>query len=99
MQADLKKPSWKDIEQARIAFEENEPRDLFYRVATTLIEQAVKGNSDLSITDAVAALLQTWNQSYYRYHKFDTAHFAEIQGIIEGHPEIISYRASGTSGV
>jgi hypothetical protein len=53
---------------------------LFYRVATILIEQAIEGNPQLSITDAVAALLQTWNQSY-RYHKFDAVHFAEIQGV------------------
>lgn len=91
MKADLKKPSWKDIGKARIAFEENEPRDLFYRVATILIEQVIKGNPELSITDAVAALLQTWNRSYYRYHKFDAAHFAEIQRIIKEHPEVISF--------
>ncbi len=89
MKADLKKPNWKDIEKARIAFEENEPRDLFYRVATTLIEQAIKGNLDVSITDSVAALLQTWNMSYYRFRKFDAAHFEEIQRIIEEHPEVI----------
>ena len=90
MKADLKKPSWKDIEKARIAFEENEPRDLLYRVATVLIEQATKGNTELSIADAVAALLQTWNQSYYRYHKFDAVHFAEIEEVVDKHPEIIS---------
>jgi hypothetical protein len=55
-----------------------------------LIEQAIKGNLEISITDAVAALLQTWNRSYYRYHKFDAAHFEEIQRIIEEHPEVIS---------
>jgi len=73
-----------------VAFEENEPRDLFYRVATVLIEQATEGTSELSIADAVAALLQTWNQSYYRYHKFDAAHFAEIQRVIEEHPETLT---------
>jgi hypothetical protein len=90
MKANHKQPSWKDIERARIAFEENEPRDLFYRVARTLIEQAIKGNLDVSITDAVAALLQTWNRSYYRFRKFDVAHFEEIHKVIEGHPEVVS---------
>lgn len=90
VKADTKKPSWKDLEKARTAFEENEPRDLFYRVATVLIEQAIEGSLELSITDAVAALLQTWNQSYYRYHKFDGTHFAEIQRIIEEHPEVVT---------
>ena len=52
--------------------------------------QAIKGNAELPITDAVAALLQTWNRNYYRYHKFDVAHFAEIQTVIEEHPEVIS---------
>jgi hypothetical protein len=90
MKADLKKPNWRDIEKARTAFEEYEPRDLFYRVATVLIEQAIEGSLELSIADAVAALLQTWNQSYYRYHKFDGTHFAEIERIIEEHPEVIT---------
>ena len=90
MKADLKRPSWRDLEKARIAFEENEPRDLFYRVATTLIEQAIEGNLDISITDAVAVLLQTLNRSYYRFRKFDAAHFSKIHRIIETHPEVIS---------
>lgn len=90
MRADLKKPSWKDIAKARIVFEEKEPRDLFYRVATVLIEQAVQRNTELSITDAVAALLQTWNMSYYRFHKFDAQHYADIQRVIEAHPAIIT---------
>jgi hypothetical protein len=90
MKADLRKPSWKDIEKAREAFEENEPRDLFYRVATILVAQAIEGNPELPITDAVAALLQTWNRSYYRYHVFDAAHYNEISRVIGDHPEVIA---------
>jgi hypothetical protein len=90
MKANLRRPSWKDIEKARKAFEENEPRDLFYRVATLLVDQAIKGNPKLSITDAVAALLQTWNRNYYRYHEFDAAHYNEISRVIQDHPEVVS---------
>lgn len=51
MKANMKKPGWKDLENATVAFEEHEPHDLFYRIATILIEQEIEGNLEISIID------------------------------------------------
>ena len=52
-----------DIEAARLVFEAREPRDLFYRTATALIDLALRGETEVSIGEALAVLLQTWNFS------------------------------------
>ena len=57
-------PSIQDIEAARQAFETNEPRDLFYRAATELVILALDGKTSLSVTEALAVLLQTWNKMF-----------------------------------
>lgn len=75
-------PTIREIEAAREAFETNEPRDLFYRAATELVDLAIHGETSLSVAEAIAVLLQTWNQAYYRYHKFDGQHFADIESLI-----------------
>jgi len=72
-------PTIQEIEAAREAFESNEPRDLFYRVATELVDLAIRGKTSLSVAEALAVLLQTWNQAYYRYRSFDSEHFADIE--------------------
>ena len=62
------KPSAADLKNARQAFEDNEPRDLFYRAATELVGLAYASrSSELSLSEALAVLLQTWNQSFYRF--------------------------------
>lgn len=72
-----------DIDAARRVFLSNEPRDLFYRAATELVSLAIKKKTALSVTEAVAVLLQTWNREYYRYRKFDADHFQEIDRLIK----------------
>lgn len=82
-------PSIQDIENARKAFEEREPRDLFYRAATELVEFTIRGESELSLTEALSVLLQTWNRPYYQYRKFDSQHFTEIEQLIFSHKEML----------
>jgi hypothetical protein len=67
---------------ARDAFEANEPRGLFYRAATELVGLALRGETSLTVAEALAVLLQTWNGAYYRYRKFDNAHFASIEKLL-----------------
>ncbi len=75
-----------DAKKARAAFEANEPRDLFYRAATELVELALRRATSLTLAEALAVLLQTWNKEYYRFHgKFDNAHFANIERVLESH--------------
>jgi hypothetical protein len=93
-------PTIQDIEAARLAFEANEPRDLFYRAATELVALALGGKTSLSVAEALAVLLQTWNKMFYQYRRFDSRHFADIERLIRDHHSILitfrqgPYRAS-----
>jgi hypothetical protein len=76
-------PSIKDLDNARRLYEENEPRDLFYRIATELITMAIEKRTPISVSEALASLLQTWNKSYYRFKKFNNQHFQGIDKLIK----------------
>jgi len=67
---------------ARATYEQNEPRDLFYKTATELIALSISGRTRLTLSEALAVLLQTWNREYYRFRKFDAEHFAEIEALL-----------------
>ncbi len=76
-------PSIKDLERARKVFLKNEPRDLFYKVATELIELSIKEKTKVTLSEALAVLLQTWNRAYYQYRGFDNEHFKKIDNLVE----------------
>jgi hypothetical protein len=76
-------PSIEDLDKARRLYEENEPRDLFYRIATELITMAIEKRTSISVSEALASLLQTWNKSYYRFKKFNNQHFQDIDKLIK----------------
>ena len=61
-QAEFHIPAIQEIEAARITFEEHEPRDLFYRAATELVDLAISGKTSLNLAEALAVLLITWNR-------------------------------------
>lgn len=71
-----------DIKRARNAFEKNEPRDLFYRAATKLVSLALRRSTSLTVAEALAVLLQTWNKAHYQYRKFDADHFSDIEALL-----------------
>jgi len=75
-------PSLRDIRKARKLFLENEPRDLFYRAAIELVDLAMKGKAALTLTEALAVLLQTWNRAYYQFRPFNASHFNRIDKLI-----------------
>jgi len=78
-------PTPKDLEAARTAFESREPRDLFYRAATELVELAIRQSTALTLAEALAVLLQTWNRSFYQYRRFDIRHFSDIELLVTRH--------------
>ena len=75
-------PSVRDIQKARKVFEEHEPRNLFYRAATELVHLAFKKKTTLSLSEALAVLLQTWNQAHYCFHAFNRKHFSQIESLL-----------------
>jgi len=60
-------PTIKEVEDARKNFIAGEPRNLFYRVATEFINLSRNNKTDVSVAEALAVLLQTWNVSFYRF--------------------------------
>ena len=70
------------VKCARDAFEANEPRDLFYRAATEFVDLRFRGETSLTLAEALSVLLQTWNRVYYQYRKFDNPHFASIEKLL-----------------
>lgn len=81
------------VQAARKAFEENEPRDLFYRAAVELVDLALQRKTSLSVTEALAVLLQTWNMAFYRFRPFTKQHFCDIERVVTAHlGELIAFR-------
>jgi len=85
-------PTIQEIDKARILFEANEPRDLFYRAATELVDLSIRKATSLSVAEALAVLLQTWNAAFYRFarRKFDTQHFSDIERLLKKHGRRLS---------
>jgi hypothetical protein len=81
-----------EIDKGHVLFEANEPRDLFYRAATELVDLSIRGATSLSVAEALAVLLQTWNAAFYRFgrRKFNTQHFSDIEGLLKSHGHRLS---------
>jgi hypothetical protein len=80
-------PTVAELDEARKRFLEYEPRDLFYRVASELIELALTGKTSITVAEALAVLLQTWNAQYYQYRPFTLQHFADIEALLQKHSD------------
>jgi hypothetical protein len=93
-QDNIPRPTLQELKAARTAFEEREPWDLFYRAATELVGFALREETKLSLTEALAVLLQTWNRAFYRFHPFDSQHFSDLERVVDGHQqELAALRA------
>lgn len=76
---------------ARDRYRQIEPRDLFYRAAIDLIGRARRGSdAPLSLGEAVAVLLYTWNQAFYRYHPATSDHVDRLEATIARHREALN---------
>ena len=90
-------PTADQLDQARELFEQYEPRDLFYRVARDLLERTLAGQSDFTLTEAVAVVLLTWNRRFYIRKDtpdFDAQHVKDIDDLLAGYGDALAgYRA------
>lgn len=89
-QVRVREPTLKQVRVARKIFESKEPRDLFYRAATALVDLSIRQRISMSVSEAIAVLLQTWNAMYYRFRDFDSRHFSEIQAALENHKSTLN---------
>ena len=48
-----------------------------------VVVATLRRRTSLTVAEALAVLLQTWNKAYYR--KFDSAHFAAIERLLSAH--------------
>lgn len=72
-----------DLIAAHKSFQQNEPRDLFYRAARELVRLAIAKQTEITLAEALGTLLQTWNKSFYRFHgKFDEPHIQALERVI-----------------
>lgn len=86
-------PTTRQLLKAHKIFQKNETRDLFYRAATDLVRLAIERRTELTLAEAIAVLLQTWNVSYYRFRKFDAKHFSQLEGLVDRHRRnLLSFR-------
>jgi hypothetical protein len=82
-----------ELNSAQKAFEANEPRDLFYRAATELVDLALRNATSISLAEALAVLLQTWNRSFYQYRRFNSQHFLDIENLLNSNQQcLLEYR-------
>ena len=83
-------PTLQELAWARQRYREIEPRDLFYRAATELVARAAAGrDTSLTLGEALAVLLFTWNRAYYQYHPANATHVAEIEALIDRHAGLL----------
>ena len=78
-------PTAADLAKARQTFRSRESRDVFYRAATYLVEQALQGLAPITLSEALAVLLQTWNRAYYQYHPPGPDHLDRIDALLDQH--------------
>ncbi len=80
-----------DIEKAHASFQAQEPHDIFYRTATILVDLALRREIAITVEEALAVLLQTWNKNFYRFKKeFNAAHFEEIRSVLTKHGPLLA---------
>jgi hypothetical protein len=84
-------PTLRDLEMARAAIERNEPRALFYKVAAELVDLSLRGQSSITVAEAMAVLLQTWNAPVYRLRPFDSQNHADIERLVATHRHEIEH--------
>jgi hypothetical protein len=100
LERDRPMPTVEELEVAHVEFERLEPRALFYKAATELVDSAWKGHSSLSLAEATAVLLKTWNESFYRFRPFTEEHYLKLEALLESyHESLARYRQRDIEGL
>ena len=89
-------PTRADLAKARTQYKQVEPRDLFYRAATDLLGRARGVGSVLKLGEALAVLLFTWNQAFYRYHPPGPEHITAIEHLLAAQEPALAAAKSRT---
>lgn len=71
------------LKHAQQVYKDKEYRELVYRAATALVDLALRNQINLTVAEALAVLLQSWNKAYYEFRPFTKEHLAEIARLVE----------------
>jgi len=86
-------PTVQDLEKAhQYYYNEVSTEDVFYRVATELVNLTMhKKTKDVNLADAIAILLETWNQAYFRFNPSASKRILpSIKELLKKHNQLIS---------
>jgi hypothetical protein len=86
----LSSPTADDLNWAHEEFEKREPRSLFYKAAIELVDLALQEKTRLTVAEAIAVLLQTWNREYYRFRRFTEEHYHDIEALWTTHSNVLT---------
>lgn len=86
------RPTAEELADAHKEFLEIEPRDLFYRAASELVRLSRTQDTDINLAEAIAVLLLTWNEGFYRFHpnRYSEKHFEAIEELLKTHEATIT---------
>jgi len=82
-------PTAEQLAEARKRFLDLEPRQVFYRIATEKVEDALKGQGPYTLAEAIHLLLLSWNFRYYRTHTIDEAYRRSVGAILEKYRDMV----------
>ena len=90
-------PTVAELKRAHSLYEQNEPRDVFYRVAIELLDMARNEKTAITPPEALSVLLQSWNARYYvsQHHgRFPREHFKGLEKLLNRHEHALeAYRS------
>ncbi len=90
-----------NLREAHRVIEQLDPRGIIYRAALELVNRAIRQRgTSLTLAEAVAVLLQTWNRSYYRFHDFSELHLKSIDAVLsQNYAELMNFRRRSIRGL
>ena len=90
-------PTVAELKRAHRLYEQNEPRDVFYRVSIELLDMARNEKTTITPPEALSVLLQSWNARYYvsQHHgRFPREHFKGLEKLLKHHEHALAaYRS------
>lgn len=95
-QRQLEIPTAEDIAWAKETFGKSEPRAVFYRLSSWLMERALEGRPEFTESEALSVLLLTWNARFYvqRRRRFDEEDFRQLDELLRRHRQVLDdYRS------
>jgi hypothetical protein len=86
-------PTVAELNRAHKMYEQNEPREVFYRAAIELLGLRRSNKTSITLVESLAVLLQSWNARYYvsQHHgRFPREHFTGLKKLLQRHDDALA---------